>query len=212
MRVQPLTSRARRIAVVAAGISLFVGTSALGAQLIGKVDYSDTFTVAEQGGIPERTDGTYDTGRPAYDVEDPHGNPVSTWTPSGNFSFNTGLGTACCGYPTNDGNTGASTGLAQSGGGDFSFTYGLRSKYIVSVDAILPLDRLDISSLPAAGDTIFAANSLSVFFRHDSVTTLPGIGIFNGSVETAVTDGGGTTASDCDNVAVLPSGFAMATS
>ena len=85
------------------------------------------------------------------------------------------------------GNPGAATGVAQSGGGDFSFAYGLRTDYIVSLDAILPpTDRLDISSLPAPGATIFSPNSLSVFLRRDSLTNLPAIGLYNGSVETWV--------------------------
>ncbi|MGQ9589743.1 MAG: hypothetical protein ACUVYA_05550 [Planctomycetota bacterium] len=170
---------------------LAVGTALLWAapgspQLIETVDYSDTLTVAEHEGIPERADGTYDTGSPAYDVEDAHGNPVATWTPANNFSFNTGLGSACCGYPTNEGNDGAATGLAQSGSGDFSFAYGLRTDYVAELDATLPLDRLDISSFPSPGAGIFSSPSLSVFLRADSVagtphsafpeTGLPGIG------------------------------------
>ena len=85
------------------------GGSVASAQLIQTVDYSDTFTVAEQGGVPERTDGSFGQGSPAYDVEDSHGNPVSTWTPFDHYSFNTGLASTCCGYPTNDGNTGANS-------------------------------------------------------------------------------------------------------
>lgn len=156
--------------------------------LIGKVDYSDTFTL---GGA--RTDGLYnDNANGAYGLEDHHGNPAATWTPTSSFSFNTPAS------PTDPakvgaaaGNAGAATGLAQSGGGDASFTYGRQSSYVVQVSAILPSDRLDLTSLPVAGGGIFAANSLSVFLRRDSATTLPGIGLFNGSTETGVTDASG---------------------
>ncbi|MBI4325434.1 MAG: hypothetical protein HY674_09235, partial [Chloroflexi bacterium] len=92
------------------------------------------------------------------------------------------------------------TGLAQSGGGDFSFTYGLRDSYVVQVDAIIPTDRLVITSLPNAGGGIFGADKLSVFFRRDSTagephsafpeTGLPGIGVYNGAKETALMDAG----------------------
>lgn len=173
------------------------------AQLIQTVDYSDTFTVAEQGGQVARTDGSFNTGSPAYDVEDDHGNGVATWTPQTNFSFNTGLGSTCCGYPTNDGNAGASSGVAQSGGNDFSFAYGLRTNYTVQMDAILPPDRLDVSSLPNAGDTIFTAGSLSVFFRKS-----PGnIGLYNGIAESQILIDGlplqtGVTDSNWHNYAV----------
>ena len=176
----------------AAWLFCFAGAATLQAQLIGTLDYSDTFTVAEEGGMPERLDGSIGTGSPAYDVENSHGNPVSTWTPHNRFGFNTGLGSACCGYPGNDGNPGAATGLAQAtANGDFSFAYGLRTRYVVALDAILPNDRLDISSLSAPGNSIGSPGSISVFFRRDDVvarTGYPGIGVYkqNGP-ETAVT-------------------------
>lgn len=156
--------------------------------LIGKVDYSDTFTL---GGA--RTDGLYNNNaNGAYGVEDSHGNPAATWTPTANFSFNTpGSSTDPAKVGAAAGNSGAATGLAQSGGGDSSFAYGLQTSYVVQVQAILPTDRLDITSLPTAGGGIFAANSLSVFLRRDSATTLPGIGLFNGAQETGVTNASG---------------------
>jgi Bacterial Ig domain len=147
--------------------------------VISVVDYEDAFTV----GTASRPDGLYnDNSGGAYAIENNHGNPAVTWTPINNFSFNSGEGTTCCGYPGNTGNDGAAAGLAQSGGGDFSIGYGLRDSYVVQVDAVLPGDRLDITSLPAAGGGIFAANSLSVFFRLDAAGT---IGLFNGSAETS---------------------------
>lgn len=156
--------------------------------LIGTADYSDTFTL---GGV--RTDGLYNNNaNGAYTVEDSHGNPTATWTPASSFSFNTpATSTDPAKVSAATGNSGATTGLAQSGGGDSSFTYGLRSNYVVQVSAILPTDRLDITSLPAAGGGIFAAESLSVFLRRDSATMLPGIGLFNGAVETGVTNAAG---------------------
>lgn len=156
--------------------------------LIGEVDYSDTFTLDAV-----RTVGLYnDNANGAYRVEDSHGNTAATWTPTSSFSFNSPASStdpARVGAAT--GNSGAATGLAQSGGGDFSLTYGLRSNYVVQLNAILPADRLDITSLPTAGGGIFAPNSLTVFLRRDTATSLPGIGLFNGAMETAVTDAGG---------------------
>ncbi len=168
-----------------------IKVTARGVKLIGKVDYSDSFTLN-----PPRRNGLYnDNSAGGYNVENTHGNPAATWTPQSNFSFNDIPGSFGSG-PTvlaaAVGNPGAATGVAQSGGGDFSFTYGLRTDYIVEVDAFLsPGDRTDISSLPEAGNTIFAANSLTVFFRRDSIAGLPGIGLFNGAKETAVVDGSG---------------------
>jgi PKD repeat protein len=194
------SGRKSTIGLLAASFThLIVAGSARG-QLIDVVDYSDTFTLGMNG----RANGVCCTPGP-YAVEDTHGNPPATWTPQTNFSFNDipgsfGAGPVVLAAAT--GNPGAATGVAQSGGGDFSFAYGLRTNYVVEVDAFLsPGDRTDISSLPSPGAGIFAANSISIFFRRDSIagtphaafpdTGLPGFGIFNGSVETAVLDAGG---------------------
>ncbi len=157
--------------------------------LIGVVDYSDTFTVTNA----PRRDGLYnDNSAGAYNIENAYGNPPAAWTPFTSFSFNTpGSSTGPAITQAATGNDSAATGFAQSGGGDFSFAYGLRDGYVVSVDAILPLDRLDVSSLPSPGANIFATPSLTVFFRKDSATGAPGIGLFNGSKETALTDAAG---------------------
>ena len=146
------------------------------------VDYEDTFTV----GTAARPDGLYNNNSGGgYTVETAnHGNPPATWTPLSNFSFNTpGSSTNPPLLGAAGGNAGAATGFAQSGGGDFSFAYGLRTDYLVSLDAILPSDRLDISSLPAPGASIFTTDSLSVFFRRDT-SGLGAVGLFNGSQET----------------------------
>lgn len=163
--------------------------------LISLLDYTDTFTV----GTTARPDGLYnDNTQGGYGVETPVSNPASTWLPISGFSFNAGEVSTCCGYPGNGSQTGAATGLGQSGGGDFSLAYGLRSSYVVSVDAILPGDRLDISSMPGAGASLFSANSLSVFFRRSP----GGIGIFNGSAETLSGVTTGVTDNNWHNYAV----------
>jgi hypothetical protein len=194
----------KRSVFLAAALAAFSATSAEAGVPVGSstiipaLDYSDTFTV----GTPARADGLYnDNSTGGYAVENTYGNAATTWAPINSFSFNSGLGTTVPEYPTNDGNDGAASGLAQSGGGDFSFNYGMRNNYTIQFDAILPGDRLDVTSLPAAGGGIFAGNSLSVFFRLDSVAgtphgsagqVLPGIGIFSPSVgEVPVLDGGG---------------------
>jgi hypothetical protein len=163
--------------------------------LISVLDYEDSFTV----GTAARPDGLYNNNTTGgYGVETAHNNPAATWTPFSNFSLNSGEGTTCCGYPGNGGNAGAASGIAQSGGNDFSFAYGLRPSYVVSVDAILPGDRLDISSMPAAGATIFSAGSISVFFRKSP----GGIGVFNGTTETLSGVQSGITDNNWHNCAV----------
>ena len=170
-----LATLAATSAAHAAGVS--VGSSTL----IGQLQYSDTFTV----GTPARPDGLYNNnGSGGYNIETVYSTPAATWTPFYNFSFNSGAGSTCCGYPANTGsaNAGAdaATGLAQSGGGDFGLLYGLNSSYTIQADAIVPGDRFDISSASVPGD-FFAADSLSVFFRNDG-NALPSIGIFNPAV------------------------------
>ena len=163
--------------------------------LISVVDYEDTFTV----GTPARADGLFNNnGTGGYNVETAQSNPDTTWAPFSNFSFNSGQGTTCCGYPGNGSNAGAAGGVAQSGGGDFSIAYGLRQSYVVSVDAVLPPDRLDLSSMPSAGAGLFSAGSISVFFRKSP----GGIGIFNGTTETLSGAETGVTDNDWHNYAV----------
>jgi hypothetical protein len=164
-------------------------------ELVQIVDYRDTFTL---GGA--RTDGLCNNNSAgAYAVENA---PDRVWTPTYNFSFNTPQSsTAPSLVGAALGNPGGATGLAQSGGGDFSFSYGKRMSYVVQADAILPSDRFDISSLPFAGATIYAGSSLSVFFRRDG-TGLPGIGLFNGTTEKDTGLSTGITDSNWHNFAV----------
>ncbi len=183
--------RPRCLLLAMASVSLLGAPAA--AQLVQTVDYSDTFTL----GVNGRANGVCCDPVP-YAVEDTHGNPASTWTPQANYSFNDipgSFGTGPTVLVAATGNPGAETGIAQSGGGDFSFAYGLRTDYVVEMDAFLsPGDRTDMSSVPSPGDSIFAANSLSVFFRRTTRGTGM-IGIFNGAAETAV----GSTGLDDDN-------------
>ena len=176
------------LGTVSTSAPVVVKIIAPGIQLVGQADYSDSFTTNAT-----RTDTLYnDNSKGAYSVENAYTNPAATWTPTGNFSFNTpGSSTAPATLGAAQGNTGAALGFAQSGGSDFSIAYGRQSNYVVQVDAILPTDRLDITSLSSAGGGIFAANSLSIFLRRDTVTAAPGIGLFNGTKETGVTNASG---------------------
>ena len=173
-----LVSGLTLVAAPLAQAAIAIGSSSL----IGALRYSDSFTV----GTPARPDGLYNNNASGgYNIETTYASPAATWTPFSNFSFNSGGGSTCCGYPGNTGSAGgsAASGLAQSGGNDFSISYGLGNHYIVQADAILPPDRFDIGSYASAGDSIFTPNSLSIFFRRDG-GGLPGIGVYNGSLET----------------------------
>jgi hypothetical protein len=183
-----------------------VGAPGVLPELIATLDYSDSFTLT-----PPRTEGlVYDGNNSlAFNVENSYRNPPAAWMPaSGIFTFKTPASSTdptALGAATGD--PGAGFGLAEATDIDFNFAYGLRSDYVVQVDAILPSDRLDISSVPAAGDSplwyigAYAPGTLSVFFRRDSAVggwAFPlaprgvcGIGIYNGTWEIGLYDASG---------------------
>ena len=160
---------------VFSAIVLFVAASwsiAANASAISVVDYSDTFTI---GGL--RTDGHYTNGGvgtvdAAYNIEYARsGLPTVQWQAPVGFSFNTSASAiAGYGYPGNTGNAGAATGIAQTGGGDWSIAYGQRSDYIVQADfATATADRVEIGSFANPGDGWGSLGSLDVNFRKSSV-------------------------------------------
>jgi hypothetical protein len=170
----PLLSLACAASVQAAGV--MVGNSTL----IGQLDYSDTFTGTDSGGRANRPYIAAIQPPAAYVVENTYGNPSISFQ-GASFSFASdgpGLVNGSPAYPGSSG-AGSATGITQTGGGvDYGLAYGLRSSYIVQVDAVQVADRIDISTGSAVG--IGAANSLSVFFRGD--------GSGNASLYNGVTD------------------------
>jgi hypothetical protein len=173
-----LTATSARAVVLTGegGQGVTVGQSSL----IGQLDYGDTFTGNDDGGlVPDRVYGGLRSAD-AYQVENTYGNAAARFTqvrsdpgatpPRPNQSFaadrdsRPGLSPGTIGYPGSSG-AGSSTGFTQSGGAlDYGIPYGLRDEYIVQVDATQPPDRVDITSGPTAG-TIFQGNSVTVFFR-----------------------------------------------
>ena len=97
------------------------------------------------------------------------------------------------GVPTYPGSTGAgsATGITQTGdASDFGIPYGLRTRYVVQVDAVQRRDRIDITSGPTAFGqfgAIFQPDTMAVFFRSDG-----GVSLYDGGVvETPVTAANG---------------------
>jgi hypothetical protein len=149
--------------------------------LIGQLDYSDTFTGTDAGGQPDRPFVPAVQPTAAYVVENTYGNPAQNFvsqsvdggaTGRAEFSFaadgpgTPGLVNGNPAYPGSSG-AGSDTGFTQTGNSvDYGIPYGLRPEYVVQVDAIQSGDRIDISSGPTPG-TIFAEDSVSVFFRGD---------------------------------------------
>lgn len=169
----------------AAGVA--VGNS----NLIGQLDYSDTFTGTDAGGAPNRPYIAAVQPEAAYVVESTYGNPAVSFQIGAGFSFAgdvagralvDGVPNYPFGLAPNASGAGSDTGITQTGGGvDYGLNYGLRDRYVVQVDAVQVGDRIDISSGAAVG--IFAPNSLSVFFRGDGSGNAS---LFNGAVDTAI--------------------------
>ena len=170
-----------------------------GSSLIGVLDYSDTFTGTDAGGRPDRPFQAAVQSPAAYIIENSYGNPVVSFQTQnqppgvGEFSFASddealgrpGFVPGTPSYPagTNASGAGSDTGFTQTGGGvDYGIFYnGLRSSYVVQVDAIQVGDRIDISSGAAPG--IFNSPSLSVFFRGDGSGNAS---FYNGSTDTPI--------------------------
>lgn len=162
---------------------------------IQTMDYSDTFTGTDDGGIPGRP--YVAAGLPEYRIEDNHGNSVTHFTqqPGSAFSIASDLGPGFVqggapAYPTslapNASGAGSDTGFTQTGGNNLGYgvVYGLRKEYIVRVDAVQTTDRVDITSgdVPT-GSFIAAGHSISVFFRGDGSG---GVSVYNGAVDTTI--------------------------
>ena len=171
----------------AAGIA--IGQSGL----IGTLDYSDTFTGTDDGGRPNRPYIPAVQPASAYLVENTYGKPQVSFDIGAGFSFaadrtgTPGLVNGSPAYPLglapNASGAGSATGFTQTGGSvDYALPFGgLRSQFIVQVDAIQTGDRIDISA--GAGPGIFSAQSLSVFFRGDGSGNAS---LFNGTTDTPI--------------------------
>ena len=160
------------------------GVSVGGSSLIGVLDYSDTFTQTSQGGRPDRPDTAAVQPPAAYVVENTYGNPSISFNIGAGFSFASDTAGLVDGIPAYPGTSGAgsATGITQTGGGvDYGLPYGLRTSYLVQVDAVQVADRIDVSSGSAAG--IFSLNSLTVFFRGDGSGNAS---LFNGTTDTSI--------------------------
>lgn len=163
--------------------------------LIGTLDYSDTFTGTEDGGRPDRLYVPAVQAANAYQVENTYGKPQVSFDIGPGFSFaadkagTPGLVNGNPPYPLglgpNASGAGSATGFTQTGGDvDYALPYnGLRSHFIVQVDAVQTGDRVDISC--GAGPGIFAPQSLSVFFRGDGSGNAS---LYNGMVDTVIRD------------------------
>jgi hypothetical protein len=185
------TSTARppsRIIHLCIALIATASTAQAASPLIDIADYFDDFAVtgpqgSAAGPANPRPDGFFgnnDNG--AYNVKVNNLANGAFYAPAGRgnsfdvFSFNTPTSQFDARPGNASGDPGKADGFAQSGGNDNVIAYGARQRYVVSVDAILPNDRLDISSgTDANGGGIFTPGSLSVFFRKSPA------GIFGGT-------------------------------
>lgn len=179
------------LAAPASAAGVAVGSSSL----IKTLDYSDTFTAYDFGGLADR-DGNNGWNPGAVDypangtpgeglaVENCHGNPQRYWPDwkwSNTRDENVINGVSL--YPGNSG-AGSETGITQTGGNfgdDWGFEYGLRNRFIVQYDAVQSEDRVDIV-IGAAVGTIWEASNLALFMRPFGSPTFPEIGLYNTEV------------------------------
>ena len=173
------------------GVPIRTTPDSFGSDLIGVLDYSDTFTQSDQGGPPNRPSTPAVQPAAAYVVQNTYGNPSVNFQTAGQpagvaaFSFASdgpGLVNGVPVYPGSSG-AGSATGFTQTGSGvDYGIAYGLRDEYIVQVDAVAVGDRIDITTGPNPG-TIFQGNSLSVFFRGNGSGNAS---LYNGATDTPI--------------------------
>jgi hypothetical protein len=201
-----LSSAAHAAVLVGAGgrgVPIRTEPGGVGSDLIGVLDYSDTFTGNEDGGlVPDRAYSGL-RAQSAYMVENTYGNPevqltqrrtndtVSPPRPFMSFAADKegrpGISaTAATPYPGTSG-AGSDTGFTQAGGGfDYGIPYALRDEYVVQFDAMQSNDRIDITSGENVG-TIGLGN-LSVFFRGPqwagNATHGNNLSLYNGTTDT----------------------------
>jgi hypothetical protein len=165
--------RRNQVLFSAACVAVFgLLTTRATADLIGTVDYSDTFTTNAY-----RVAGAWPVAdvAAATVVENCHGNASRSWSYTtstspagypafGSFATDSQIA-AGYGYPGGN-SAGSNTGITQSGGSynDFGIAYDLRGNYVVQFDAVQTTDRIDVTT-GSANDSIFSEHGLSVFFR-----------------------------------------------
>lgn len=165
------------------------GVAVGSSDLIADLDYSDTFTGTDAGGIAGRTPwGGYPVPIEGLAVEHCYDNPPAQWTEA-MWSINADDNALPGATPWPGGSgAGTATGMTQSGnGGDWSIAYGLRTDFVVQMDAVQGNDRVDIWI--SATDSFFDTQALAVFFRgSDYAGTWGDIGIYhNGEHDSGLT-------------------------
>lgn len=157
------------------------GTSGVSSNLVGVLDYSDSYTLTAFGGKPGRTTA-FPIGLPGINVENTTTHPGQAW-PNSAWSISNDAGVSSGGlvYPGGNGR-GSDTGMTQrgGGGGDWGIAYGLRNDFIVQLDFVQTSDRIDITAGSTA-NSIAGADNLSIFFRRTG-HALPEIGIYNSTI------------------------------
>lgn len=152
--------------------------------LISELDYSDTFTLG-RGTREAVTANLYPIGDSLPDalaIEESYGNPEVFWS-NGRWSISRDA-EVIDGNPAypGDSGSGSDTGMTQTGGNvDYGIEYGLRRDFVVQFDAVQTDDRINITigSVRDAIATEENDGALSVFFRADSHTDLPRVGVYH---------------------------------
>lgn len=151
-----------------------------GSSLISTLDYSDTFTGTDYGGLQDRDAvGGYPLSTIDYPVngtpgqglavENLYSNAANSWADAKFSIASDGYtldGSSGATYPGPSG-SGSNTGVLQAGGdrGDFGITYGVRNKFVAQYDAVQTRDRIGFSFGADRDLDVLASNDLFVFIR-----------------------------------------------
>ncbi|MBN1909434.1 MAG: PEP-CTERM sorting domain-containing protein [Pirellulales bacterium] len=188
-----------------AGSTVLAGGVAVGdSSLIGTLDYSDTFTAYDFGGLEDRDGlGGFNMGIVDYPadgmpgeglaVESNYGNPLRVWSDwKWSLNLETNALNGVTPFPGPSG-AGTDTGMTQSGFSagvyyDWGIEYGLRDRFVLQWDATQTHDRIDLCA-GVERDNIFAAGSVSVFIRPSGNSIYPEVGLYSplvGEVDTGL--------------------------
>jgi len=172
----------------AAGVP--IGSSSL----IKVLDYSDSFTAYEFGGLEDR-DGT--NGYPLSTVDNPidgtpgeglavencYGNAARAWSDSKwSISKDANPINGVTVYPGGSG-AGSDTGMTQTGGyhAMWGIEYGLRDRFVVQYDAVQTTDWVGIG-FGDIKDGIFVNENVTFLFRLQGNLEYPETGIYNQAI------------------------------
>lgn len=160
--------------------------------MISTVDYSDTFTRADQGGSNPARTNAYPPSEAARAVEYAYGNAATAWSPlrwSFNIDSDVSVGGHVGGYPGNS-NAGSATGFTQTGSSSpfaYGLSYDLRNDFLVQADMVTS-SHWNALWIGNANDTVDSTHGLAVLFNADGSVALHNVTVGDTTVAWITTE------------------------